>query len=94
MIVSNPNPNFIVKNICDGAGCFKEATQTIIEKVGAKGPITLQLCKDCAASFCVNSVCSSMESKKKEFEQEVEGPTCSSTFRQNQTSQLHREVIG
>lgn len=87
MIVSNPDTKFTVKNICDGIGCLKEATQTIIEKVGIMGTITLHLCEDCNDSFCVNSVGSSTETKKKELEHHVVRPACSNTFRRNQTQQ-------
>jgi hypothetical protein len=74
---------------CDGAGCFKQATQTIVEKVGAMGTITLQLCMDCTNSFCVNSVCNSTKTKKKEFEHHVVRSACSNSFDQNQSSQQH-----
>jgi hypothetical protein len=39
------------KNICDGLGCFSEATNTIDEEVGDIGMIKLELCDDCVIKF-------------------------------------------
>jgi hypothetical protein len=93
MIISNLNTNFIVKNICDGAGCFKEATQTVIEIVGTMGSITLQLCDDCTDNFCGIRTRNSTKTKKEEFEQQVEGPTCSNISNQNQSIQQHGVLL-
>ncbi len=39
------------KNICEALACFAEATTKIELKLGRKGTITLDLCKDCVKRF-------------------------------------------
>jgi hypothetical protein len=39
------------KSICDGLGCFSEATSNIEEEVDGVGMIKLELCDDCIAKF-------------------------------------------
>lgn len=39
------------KSVCDGLGCFNEATNKIEEEVGDIGMIILDLCDDCIIKF-------------------------------------------
>jgi hypothetical protein len=39
------------KSICDGFGCFSEATGSIEEEVDGIGMIKLELCDDCVVKF-------------------------------------------
>jgi hypothetical protein len=39
------------KNICNGFGCFNEATTKIDEEIGDMGRIILDLCDDCLLKF-------------------------------------------
>lgn len=39
------------KSICDGFGCFSEATNKIEEEDGDIGMIILELCDNCVAKF-------------------------------------------
>jgi hypothetical protein len=39
------------KSICDGLGCFNEATHRIDEDIGDMGRIKLDLCDDCLLKF-------------------------------------------
>jgi hypothetical protein len=39
------------KSICDGLGCFNEATHRIDEEIGEMGRIVLDLCSDCLLKF-------------------------------------------
>lgn len=90
---SNTNSNSLIKKICDGAGCSKEATQAIIEKVGDMGTITLHLCKDCKDSFCASGSNSLRETKKKESEQQVARPASSNSLNQAQPLQQHGVLL-
>ena len=87
---SNIDSNSIVKSICDGVGCNKEATQIIVEKVGAMGTITLRLCGECIDNFYANSIHRLTETKKRVLKQQVVRPACSNTSSQNQPTQQHR----
>jgi hypothetical protein len=89
MIITHIKTNFTVKNTCDGVGCLKEATQTIEEKVGTMGTITLQLCKDCTNTFC-----NAKQTKKKRLERTpVARPACSDTLTLNQPIQQHGGLL-
>jgi hypothetical protein len=51
MVTQDNIPSNGNKNICDGLGCFSEATNTIEEEVGDIGMIRLELCDDCVIKF-------------------------------------------
>jgi hypothetical protein len=87
------NSKFPVKQTCDGIDCYEEATEIIVEKIGALDSITLQLCKECKDRFNVNSVDKLTEMQKKVLDQEVSRPACSNTSSQNQPVQQHEVAI-
>jgi hypothetical protein len=51
MITQDNIPSNGNKSICDGFGCFSEATNSVEEEVDGIGMIVLDLCDDCVVKF-------------------------------------------
>ena len=56
MIPQNNIQSIEDKNICDGLGCFNEATHRIDEEIGNMGRIVLDLCDDCLLKFRIGGI--------------------------------------